>query len=250
MLEVLIVAIATLLGVITQRVVGFGIAAFLSTVALIFFEPSTAVIITLLAGTLSCALILFDTRHTSVVIRAVVVRLLITSIPGLLLGALIVTQINKALLQIVLGAVMIAGVLVQQYYFPKPIKALGVTRGISPSGFVIGLLNSVAANGAPAMILWMRSHVSSPDQIRQNFAALFVIMNLFSVATILIIKPSSFNGEISLTFAILAPVIVIASILGGQLAKRVNAKLFEKLVVIAIICTGLMTAALGIASYL
>ena len=244
----LIIALATLVGVISQRVVGFGIAAFLSPVALIFFEPSHAVIITLLAGILSHLIILFDSRQRSVVIWQVIFRLFAASIPGLLLGAYVVTRIDKGLLQILLGMVIIASVLIQEHGFPKPTRALGVTRGISVGGFFAGLLNAAAANGSPALVLWLRMHSSTPEQIRQNFAALFVIMNLCSVAAIHSMEPRSFNAQAGMTFMVLVPVIIIASALGGRLAKRVNPKLFEKLVAATIIITGLITIGLGIAS--
>lgn len=248
MIELLIIALATLAGVTSQRVVGFGIAAFLSPIALLFFEPSRAVIITLLAGTLSCIIILFSSRGGSTVIWQVVFRLFAASIPGLLLGAYVVTRIDKGLLQIVLGMVIIAGILIQEHGFAKPTKALGVTRGISIGGFFSGFLNAAAANGAPALVLWLRMHTSTPEQIRQNLAALFVIMNVCSMLAIHSMKPQSFNGEVGLTFMALVPVIVCASVLGGRLAKKVNGKLFEKLVVATIIITGLVTIGLGISS--
>lgn len=249
MLEALIVATFTALGVITQRVVGFGIAAFLSPVALIFFLPARAVTLTLLVGTLSCFIVLFDHRRKWAVIKAVIFRLFVAAIPGSLLGAYIVTRIDKGLLQIVLGLIVIAGVLVQEYAFPKPIKPLGVTKGISVGGFAAGFLNAVAANGAAAVILWMRSHISTASQIRQNFAALAILVNAFSMTAIFTIEPQTFKSSTIMLFMLLVPVVFAANIVGARLAERVNSKQYEKLVVVAIILTGLVSMALGVASY-
>lgn len=250
MIETAVVVLATALGVVSQRVVGFGIAAFLSPVALIFFKPSNAVAVTLLVGTLSCMIVLFDHRHQWAVLWPVVFRLLIAAIPGLLLGAYIVTRIDKGFLQIALGMVVIAGVFIQERAFPKPTQALGITRGISLGGFFAGFLNAAAANGAPAMIIWMRSHTSTPTQIRQNFAALFVFMNLCSLTAIHSLQPQSFNSRTITTFLLLVPIIIVANELGARLTKRVSPQQYEKLVVTLIIVTGLVSIGLGVARHI
>lgn len=189
MLEAGVIALFAMFGVITQRVVGFGIAPFLSPVALIFFIPPVAVVTTIFVGTLSCLIILYQARKHSVVIRAVVARILVAAIPGLILGAYIVTRIDKAILQIILGILVIIAVLIQEYALPKPTRPLGVTKGISASGFLAGLFNATAANGAPPMAMWLRTHTSTPDQIRQNIAAMFIVVNLCSLTAIYTLRP-------------------------------------------------------------
>jgi uncharacterized membrane protein YfcA len=250
MLEISIIALFTLLGVITQRVVGFGIAPFLSPVALIFFIPPVAVVTTIFVGTLSCLIILFQTRHHSVVIPKVIARVLLAAIPGLLLGSYIVTRIDKALLQIILGVLVITAILVQEYALPKPTRPLSVTKGISLSGFLTGLLNATAANGAPPMAMWLRTHTSTPDQIRQNLAAMFVVVNLCSLTAIHYMRPQTFSHQIVGRFAVLVPVVIIGNLIGVELMKKINIKIYEKLVVVAIIVTGLVSISIGVASKL
>ncbi len=249
MLEIFIIALATLLGVITQRVVGFGIGAFVTPIVLIFFEPAPTVVIALLVGTLSCAAIVFDARRRFVLLWPVIFRLLIPSVLGLLLGAYIVTRIDKALLQVVVGIVVIVGILIQQYAFPKPKRALGASRGITLSGFLGGLFNSGAGNGVPPIILWIRRHTSTPEQIRQNLAALFIPMNICSMVTIYVLQPTGFSNQAVTTSLLLVPIIVIGSLIGNRLTKKVNTRQYEKLMVITIILTGIVTAALGLAHY-
>lgn len=246
--EAVIIAVFAMLGVITQRVVGFGIAPFLAPVALIFFTPPVAVVTTIFVGTLSCVIILFQTRHHSVVIPKVVARILVGAIPGLLLGSYIVTRIDKGLLQIILGSLVIVAISVQEYALPKPTRPLGATRGISLSGFLTGLLNATAANGAPPMAMWLRTHKSTPDQIRQNLAAMFVVVNLCSLTAIHYMRPQTFNHQVALTFVMLIPVLIIGNLIGVRVMKVVDVKLYEKLVVVAIISTGLVSICLGVAS--
>lgn len=248
MIEAGIIALFALLGVITHRVVGFGIAPFLSPVALIFFVPPVAVVTTIFVGTLACLIILFQARHHSVIMPKVIIRILLAAIPGLLLGSYIVTHIDKALLQIILGILVIAAVLIQEYALPKPTRPFGVTKGISLSGFLSGLFNAAAANGAPPMAMWLRTHIITPDQIRQNISAMFVVVNLCSLTAIHYMRPQTFNREVAVTFALLIPVVLIGNVIGKKFMKKVNVKLYEKLVVVAIILTGLVSIGLGVAS--
>ncbi len=195
MLEVIIVGVFTLLGVITQRIIGFGLAAFLTPVALLFFNPAATVIIALLVGTLSCGVIAFGYRGQHSIVWPVVVRLLVCSIPGLLIGAYVVSRIDKSLLQIILGIVVIGSVLIQEYAFAKPTRVLAVSSGIALSGCLGGFLDACAGNAVPPIVLWMRHHTATPDQIRHNLAVLFIFMNSCSMAVIYRLSPDSFSSR-------------------------------------------------------
>lgn len=246
MTEILIIMLFTLLGVITQRIVGFGIAPFLSPVALIFFSPPAAIVTTILVGTLSCIIILFQARKNSLVKPRVVGRILLGAIPGLLIGAYIVTRIDKAPLQVIIGVVVIIGVLIQEFALPKPTRTFGVTKGITASGFLSGILNATAANGAPPMAMWLRTHKITPDQIRQNIAAMFICVNLCSLTAIHYLKPATYNYDVALTFGLLVPVVFLGNYIGNRLIKRVKIKLYEQLIVGVIIMTGLVSIIIGL----
>lgn len=246
--EIYLIVLFALMGVIAQRVVGFGIAPFLSPIALIFFSPPVAIVTTLFVGTLSCAIIVFQARNSSVILPKVILHILITAIPGLLLGAYIVTRIDKAWLQIILGTIVIAAILIQEYALPKPTRHFGVTRGISLAGFLSGLLNATAANGAPPMVMWLRTHTITPNQIRQNIAAMFIAVNLCSLTAIHYLKPEAFGRQVMANFALLVPAVIAGNMIGGRLMQRVNVKLYEKLVAVTVILTGMVSIGLGVVS--
>lgn len=250
MAELIIITVFTLIGVITMRVVGFGIAPFLAPVALIFFDPPVAIVSTIFVGTLSCVITLYQTRKKRVIIPGVVFRIVIAAIPGLLIGSYIVTRIDKAYLQIITGVVVISAAMIQELALSKPTRPLSVTRGISVSGFFAGLLNSTAANGAPPMAMWLRTHTSTPDQIRQNLAAMFIFVNSCSLVAIYHLKPETYGAQVGKNFLILIPAVLLGNFIGARLIKHVDVKLYEKLVVAAIILTGSVSITLGIVNLL
>lgn len=248
MTELFIIATFTLLGTAANRLIGFGMAAFLMPVALIFLAPPVAVVTTILVGTLICAIVLFQTRRRSVVMPKMILRILLGALPGLLLGSYIVTRIDKSVLQMILGTFVIVAVLVQEYALPKPTHSLGVAKGISAAGFFSGLFNATAANGAPPLVMWFRTHKSTPEQIRQNIAATFMVVNLCSLTAIHYMHPQTFDRQVIGTFALLVPIIFIGNAAGTRMIERVDVKLYEKLVVIAVILTGLASIGLGAAA--
>lgn len=246
MLETLIIMLFTLIGVITQRIVGFGIAPFVAPVILIFFSPPIAVVSTIMIGTISSVIILIQKRKNSSLMPKLVLRILLAAIPGLIIGAYIVTRIEKAYLQILVGTVVIVGILVQEFFLPKPTRKLGITNGITASGFFTGLLNATAANGAPPMAIWLRSHIATPDQIRENLAGMFICVNICSMFMIYLLKPATYSSELLWNVALLTPMIIIGNIIGLKLMRQVDKKVYEKLVVFTIILTGLVSISLGI----
>jgi uncharacterized membrane protein YfcA len=248
MLETTIITLACLIGVITQRIVGFGIAPFLAPVVLVFLSPPAAVVTTIFVGTLSCAILLLKSR--SEVVLQVVGRILLAAVPGLLLGSFIVSRIDKAALQIILGLVVISAVVIQEFMLPKPTRTLAVTKGISVAGFLSGLMNAAAANGAPPMAMWLRSHVISPDQIRQNLAAMFVCINACSLTAIISQRPDSLNRHVLGIFLALIPSVLLGNYIGIRLIPKVDRKLYEKFFVVAVLLTACTSIAIGTAHFL
>lgn len=103
---------------------------------------------------------------------------------------------------------------------------------------------------APPVAMWLRTHTSTPDQIRQNIAAMFIVVNTCSLTTIYLLKPATYNYQLATNFAVLVPAVLLGNVIGYRLIRHVNVKLYEKLVVAAIILTGLVSIILGTISLL
>lgn len=248
MLELVVIVVFALLGVITQRIVGFGIASFLVPVLLIYFNAPISVTVTLFVATTSCLVLLYNDRKSSQLHWPIISRLFIAAIPGLLLGSYIVTRIDRAVLQIIIGILIIVSTIVQEYAFPKPTTPLRVSRGINISGFMAGLLNACAAQAPAPLVLWMRSHIATPNQIRHNLAATFIFMNITSITVIHLLKPSSLDSKGIMIFGLLVPVIVVGNFFGKILANKINPAQYRKIVLVTIIVAGTVSIALGVAN--
>jgi uncharacterized membrane protein YfcA len=247
MLEALFIAAAAFAGVLSQRTVGFGVPSFLVPILLVYFSPPVTIIIFLLVATTSNLLTIFAHKDKREIIWPVVTRLFIAALPGLVIGAFIVTRIDKTLMQIIVGLVVILSLGIQEFVFPKPVKPLQVSRGITLSGFIAGFLNSSVGVSASALILWFRTHICSPNQVRHNLGVIFTLMNIVSFTAIYLTKPESLSSKPLMVFAWLLPVVLIANFSGHLLAKRINAKQFERIVFVVIVFNGLLSIVLGMA---
>jgi hypothetical protein len=245
MLEIFVILLAALAGVISQTILGFGLSLFLIPALLVYLSPSVSVTITLLLGSVVCLMILYSERRTSEASRPIVLRLFLAAIPGLLLGSYIVTRIDKAWLQIIVGVLIIISIVVQEQVFPKPSKPLRISPVMSLSGFVAGVLNACAAQAPPPLLVWMRAHVTTPNQVRHNLAAVMVLMNIGSIITIHFLQPKSFSSAGVIVFAYLLPVSLVGNALGRMLTRRINTKQFHQLIFIAIVTAGIFSVILG-----
>jgi len=244
--EVLVIGLLALTGVIFQTVVGFGLASFLTPFLLLYFSPPISVTVTLVAGTVLCLALLIGERRDNELVWPVILRLFIAAVPGLLIGSYIVTKIDKSTLQIVVGILIIVGVIVQEYIFPKPTRRFGVSKGINVSGFIAGIFNASAAQAAPPMILWMRSHKSTPNQIRHNLSAAFILMNICSITVIHFLKHGSLSSKGLQVCIFLLPVVILGNLIGKYLAKRIDAKRHRSIVFVAVVIAGLVSIFLGV----
>lgn len=248
MFEVLIIGFAVLIGITIQRALGFGSSPIIVPILLAFLNPPVAITAMLLTGSLAFIIFIYSSRKDYRIDKKVISWLFIAALPGLILGSYIVSHIEKAPLQIIIGMLIILSAIIQEFVFPKPNKTLTVSRGIGIAGFGSGLLNSLAAMAFAPALMYFRFHKVSPNQVRQNFAILFLSINFASIAMINLFKPGTLSGEGLKVFILLIPIVFIANLLGKLIAEKINVKQYENAVFAAIILAGVLTIIAGYVS--
>ena len=250
MLEIIIIALACLAGIVTQRVLGFGTSLFLVPALLLYVNAPTAVSVTLILGSIVCLVILYDGRHQRALQLPVLIRLFLASIPGIILGTLIIIWVDKSLLQVVIGTLILISLYIQNSFFPKPTKNLKVAKGINISGFSAGLLGAIAAMAPPPLLLYLRSFIVSPEQIRQMLSAVFLLMNAIFFPALLVLEPESLDERATKIVLLLVPVVVVAMMLGKHASKKLNKKQYNRIINIVLFATAISTIVLGLRSLL
>lgn len=235
-----------LLGVVTQRIVGFGIALFVAPILLIYFSGPVAVTVTIFVGTLALLALLYSSRNDLQIIWPLIIRLSLFAIPGLILGAYVVTRVDKAFIQIAVGLLIILSATIQQYFLPRPRRELGVSRGAGLTGLLSGFFNTAVAMGPLPLVIYLRFHKSTPEQVRQTIAMAFVFVNVVSVIAVHLFKPSSFTPQGVRVALFMVPIVILGSMLGKALIPKINPRQYQRILLYVVVASGLVSMVYGI----
>jgi uncharacterized protein len=244
--EMLILALLAGISTFVQTIAGFGGSFFILPALLVFFNAPTAITFSLLLGNAICLLVLFAEKRKREFSWPLVLGFAVTALPGLLMGAYVVTRIDKEILQIAIGILIIAALLVQEYAFPQASKAPRFSWSGLSAGFLAGVLNASAALAAPPLVLWLRSRIVTPNQFRDTLAVCFLLMNQMSIVTLYIFKPEAFTPRGFLIFASIAPIVFFAHRLGKYVLPNISSDKHKKIIFYLVILAGLSSIILGI----
>ncbi|WP_232822001.1 sulfite exporter TauE/SafE family protein [Desertihabitans aurantiacus] len=206
----LLMGLALAVGALVQGTVGLG----LGLVA--------APVLTLLAPDLMPGLILFLTLLLPVITlaegrSAADVRGLLWAlpprIPGTVLGAWLVVQLDQGTLGLAIGAMVLLAVVASAVALPLPLRR----ETLVVAGFVSGITGTVSSIGGPPLaLLYQRQPL---DVIRQTLAVYFVAGALLSLGALGVGGELSW-GQLALA-GLLAPFVVGGFLLAPLLRRRV-----------------------------
>lgn len=155
--------VAVFVGVILQRASGMGVGLVVAPVLSLLMGPASGVLATNAATTCSAFMLTLSARRTVEWKHAAVI--VASALPGIVLGALVVTVVPGPWLQIGVGAVVLLALALTSL---SPGTPRASRRGaVIPAGVIGGFFNSTAGIAAPAMVIYSR--ITRWDQLR--FAA-------------------------------------------------------------------------------
>jgi hypothetical protein len=184
-LDLLLVA-AVVVGISVQAAIGFGFAFFVAPAAFAAFSPEQAVTLVLLLAIAINCLVLFGERRQVRVARREVTILVAAAVPGMLLGAWVVTRADRDLLQLLVGVFVLAGAAVQALG-PRPAASetrapvLEVGGGLAAGA----LTTSVSVNGPAVVLVLTRLGLRGGD-LRDSLAAALLGLSLLATPVVLV----------------------------------------------------------------
>ncbi len=250
MAEIILILLAVLAGAFTQRVVGFGMPILVFPATLIFFKPTSALIITLLVGVVSGIVIARDLRSNTKIDFKIIRAIIPASLVGIIIGAYILTIISKSSLQIFLGLSIIVSLNIQRYFLPKPKEKIKVEKNIHLYGLLSGFFKSTVGLSAAPLIVWIRFYIIKPNQIRLLLAYYFLIMNILAIASIQAFENNALTGIPGYLLLGLIPAVLIANYLGSITAGKVDKRFYDQLAYFVLMLAGIITFAAGLKDYL
>jgi uncharacterized protein len=220
-LDALLVA-AVLVGMAVQGALGFGFAFFVAPAAFAAFDPEQAVTLVLLLAIAINSLVLFGERRATRVARPEVAIVIAAALPGMVLGAWLLSRADHELLQLLVGVVVLAGAAVQAFGRAHEATSEGSRRLTEIAGGVAAgaLTTSVSVNG-PALVLTFTRLGLRGGRLRDSLAAALLGLSLLATPIVLV----AFGGGRGLPGGWVTLACVPALIAGHRLGVTVFARL-------------------------
>lgn len=231
----LLAAVAAVAGAAVQAATGFGFALVLSPALFAVLDPEEAVTALLLLGAVLSVLVLLEGHDVRARLLA---PMLAAALPGLVLGALLLSVLSREALQIGVGTAVIAAALWQLRHRAArglPALAAGLLSG--------ALTTSISINGPP-LVLWLEGQGVRPAEFRATLAAAFLGLDVAGAALLV-----ASEGSAVVDLGTLGPLTacILAGYAAGALAfRRLGPERFYAIVLVLVVCTGLASVAAGI----
>jgi len=225
-LDVLLV-VAVLVGMSVQSAIGFGFAFFVAPAAFAAFSPERAVmLVLLLAIAINCLVLFGERRPTEVALRPTTMVVL-AAIPGMLAGAWVVTEVDQAALQVLVGLIVLVGALVQSIGRRTDPAMPSPEAGDAPlielgGGFAAGVLTtSVSVNGPALVLIFSRLGLRAAG-MRDSLAAALLGLSLPAVLIVAVIAGQ--GGALPEDWVLVAclPAVLVGHRFGAAVFRRLD----------------------------
>jgi uncharacterized membrane protein YfcA len=232
----ILAALAALVGAAVQSASGFGFALVLSPALFAVMDPAEAVTVLLALGAALNVLVLLE-RHDARWSR--LPPLILPALPGLALGAVVLTALSREPLQIGVGLAVIAAGLWQLRDHEAVARVPAAV-----AGFLSGLLTTSISISGPPLVLWLEAQALPPAEFRATLAAAFLALNIAGWAVLGIAGDATADlGEL----VVLLGLVLAGYALGTFAFRRLHHERFYRVVLVLVLATGVASVVAGLA---
>ena len=249
-LELLVVA-AVLVGMSLQAAIGFGFAFCVAPAAFAAYPPEEAVMFVLILAIAINPLVLFGERRSPQVAVRMSATIVLAAVPAMLIGVWLLQLIDRQVLQVLVGVVILIGAAVQIRAATRARERTQTTDGAPvavelAAGFTAGVLTtSISVNG-PVLVLAMTHLGLRGNRLRDSLAATLLGLSLAAVAIVLVTIGLSESLPDGVALAACAPALLLGHRIGAAVFGRLDEHTHHRLALAAAGFAGLLsiTAAL------
>jgi hypothetical protein len=179
-----IALVALLLGGAAQSATGFGFAVVAAPVLTAVYAPRQAVPTLAVVGICVSLLILIGEGHRPRPLPKTTATLIAASIPGTVIGALVLAAASTQLLR-ALVAVAVLGAVAARAVRPRRVVAAH-TGETTIAGVLAGAFGATTGLNGPPLVLLMLRRAVAPDRSRDTLNAAFVVFDGLIIVTLAI----------------------------------------------------------------
>ena len=159
------------------------------------------------------------------------------------LGAKLLINVNKEVLQVVVGVIVSFSAVFMHYGYKVSIKNEKLAH--IPVGFMSGLLNGSVSLSGPPIILFLTNQGVEKQVFRATLTAFFWILNIVTIITFYF--NSLITGEVFKMTSIAMPTLIVGVLLGVHFGNKVKDQIFKNVTTVMIILMGMLSIVTAIA---
>jgi uncharacterized membrane protein YfcA len=178
--DVALACAGVLAGGFVQSATGFGFALVAAPALTAALGPLAAVPTIALLGSAVNALTLAGERRDSALLRRRAAVLVAASVPGMVVGALVLANASRDFLRILVAVVTLASVAA---YLARPRERGRRRSGVAPA-VLAGALGAASGINGPPLVAHLRRWGATPEQMRETLAAFFLVSGLLTLGAI------------------------------------------------------------------
>jgi uncharacterized protein len=169
--------------------------------------------------------------------------LLGAALPGLVLGALLLSELSKSALQVAVGIAVIGAACWQLAH-----RRAGRPGNAPPAwlaGITSGVLTTSISISGPPIVLWLEARRVEPAEFRATLAASFLALNVIGAAVLL-----AAEGGAVFDAGLVGPLLALVAAgyaVGAVAFRRLEAERFFGLVLVLVAVAGCASVAAGLA---
>jgi uncharacterized protein len=172
-------------GSLTQSATGFGFALLSVPVLSATLGPVVAVSTATVLGVLVNALTLGTERRRRAVLQPVATVLVVASVPGMALGAVLLATAPPEVLRALIAAAVLAAVALnavggRRAAAPRPATVASVAR----VGALAGAMGASTGLNGPPLVLHLLRRGARPHEMRDTLAVFFLVTGLLTIAAL------------------------------------------------------------------
>ncbi|MGV8146630.1 MAG: sulfite exporter TauE/SafE family protein [Alkaliphilus sp.] len=153
------------------------------------------------------------------------------------LGAKLLINMDKEILQILVGILVTLSAILMHYGYKISIKNEQLAH--IPVGFMSGLLNGSVSLSGPPVILFLTNQGVEKQVFRATLTAFFWLLNIVTIFTFYF--NDLITREVLKTTAIAVPALIAGVLLGVYFGNTVKDQIFKKITTVMIISMGILS---------
>lgn len=224
---------------------GFGFNLVSVPLLALIMGPKEAVVVGLVVGAIVNTAIAIVSRKDQ--LAAILGRLVLGAVPGLLVGVMVFAAVNDSLLKVLIGALTI-GFAVFLYRRPEPMVIRFARKQVMGIGVASGVLTATTGMGGPPIIALLTHSTPIAKQIRSTAAAFTAVMSLAALLALGasgVLTRDLVSVESTLLLGLkLGPVGLVGMWIGSWIF-RANSSRYAQVLAITLLVLGVIGVALA-----